>query len=365
MATFNTNAFNSGGLQTNNPKGTFWRGADNNVWVTGDQGTNSAGAWDNNTAGYWSSLGYTQQNDPVQTLGASTTGGSWSGGGGAGGGSGADAFDPQKISAINNVYDQRTSRLKGLLGGLDPRRQSAIDSYMQGFNMNTGMLEDAKNRGMRNLDVSSQQNDQNKVKSFRDISTGIRSSIDAFRNQLGTMNASDSSAADIMAPFAFSKLQTQERGDVLDTYNQNATGINLARQDVEGDFRNQLNSLKFEKDNAIRGIADQYSQIRQSIMDEIATSDEARAFELANLGQQYTMKALQDVQSLDSRFQAQSNELVKRYTSMMPKVDQSIANPQVQQQTFSSYGRTYAPQVNAFSGQDEAIVAPARRRELF
>lgn len=57
------------------PNGYFWKGANGNVYVQGDQGINSAGKWDANTAAYWSSRGFVQTPDSPthgSVLGAST-----------------------------------------------------------------------------------------------------------------------------------------------------------------------------------------------------------------------------------------------------------------------------------------------------
>ena len=56
-----------GGGSWGDPKptnGTYWRGADGNVWVSGAQGVNSAGAFDANTNAYWNGLGYQEVFDP-------------------------------------------------------------------------------------------------------------------------------------------------------------------------------------------------------------------------------------------------------------------------------------------------------------
>lgn len=44
--------------------GSFWTGADGNVYVAGSQGTHSAGRADANTNNYWTSRGFTSQADP-------------------------------------------------------------------------------------------------------------------------------------------------------------------------------------------------------------------------------------------------------------------------------------------------------------
>lgn len=54
-----------------NPVGYFWRGADGNVYVQGENGINSAGAWDANTANYWGGKGFIQTAD---SIGASSRG---------------------------------------------------------------------------------------------------------------------------------------------------------------------------------------------------------------------------------------------------------------------------------------------------
>lgn len=253
------------------------------------------------------------------------------GGGGAGGGS-------LSSGQINSIYDTRIGRLRSLLDRTPSQQQSALDQYNLAYDQNYNSLNSSYNQGKANLDFQSQQNQNQRAKSYRDIAQGIRNTLESGANRLGTMNALDSSASPMLA-YALANLQAQQRGQANDVFNTNEQQIGMARTNMDTEFNNQINALQSEKRMKIQEIADKYATIRQQIADEIANSDAQRAYELANIGQQYTMQALSDIQGLEDTYNQASNSWVQSALASMPKANTTPFGQTATQSNYGMYGR--------------------------
>ena len=272
----------------------------------------------------------------------------------------AAAQTAAQLSAINQVYDSRNGRLTNMLGQIPTQQDTALNMYNTSWDTNKGALDNARTQGLNSLDFNAAQNEQQKVRSYRDIASGIRNTLESASNRLGTMNASDSSVAPMLA-YALANLQAQQRGQANDVYGSNMGQLNLARTNMEGDYTQQLNALNAEKRNRIQEIADKYAQTRQQIMDEMATSDEARTYELANLGQHYTMKTLADITALENQYNQASQQWVSQATAKMPSVNtQAYQAPAMN--SYGTYGRGASVDGNQpLSYQDALAVSPLRK----
>lgn len=276
-----------------------------------------------------------------------------------GGGTGSNTA--LQANTINQVYDARNGRLQYLLDQMPTQQDKALGQYNQSWDLNRSALDNSYNQGKANLDFQTQQNDQQKVRSFRDIASGIRNTLESASNRLGTMNAGDSSAAPMLA-YALANLQAQQRGQANDVYNTNATQIGLARNSMEGDYNQQLNALNVEKQQRIQDIADKYLQTRQQILDEMANSDQSRAYELANIGQQYTMKALSDINALESQYNQASQQWVSNALASMPKVNTATFNTTPTMSNYGTYGRGAAVDTGYDpNAVDTTTVSPLRK----
>ncbi len=268
--------------------------------------------------------------------------------------------DATQRNAVNSVYDSRIGRLQNLFNTIPTQQDNALNTYNAQFDANMGALNNSLNTGRANLDFQASQNEQQKVRSFRDIAQGIRNTMESAANRLGTMNATDSSASPMLA-YALANLQAQQRGQANDTFNTNSQQIGLARNNMETEFNTQMGMLNAEKKSRIQEIADRYTQIRQQITDQIAQSDEARAFELANLGQQYTMRALADIQNLENEYSQASQSWVQNALSAMPRVNTQPFSNTPEMQGYGTYGRGTAVDGGVQTANDSIALSPLRR----
>lgn len=271
------------------------------------------------------------------------------GGGGSGGGSGSP--DPAILAgAVNGVYDSRNARLSSLLGQIPGQRDQALNQFNNNADVQLGALNNAASTGRANIDFQDTENQNMRQRSYRDIASGIRNTMEASANRLGAMNASDSSAS-TMLQFALANLQAQQRGQANDTFGSNSAQIGMARNNMENEFTNQMNAFTNEKRNRIQEIADKYAATRAQIVDQMAQSDEARAYELANLGQQYTQRALNDITALENDYNTVADQWLKSAMAGLPQINTQPFNQTAQTSAYGAYGRGAPVQDNLTSSQ--------------
>ena len=143
--------------------GSFWRGSDGNVYVAGSAGTNSAGAWDDNTQKYWSDRRYQMVNDPTasQVLGDSTPAPTQTS---SATGPVAPILNRASIDNTQTAIDQLPTIL-----------ESALQAERARYNNTTGDFN-AQEQGQRKVyDQSTVTNQQNYDANFMDsIRAGIK-----------------------------------------------------------------------------------------------------------------------------------------------------------------------------------------------
>lgn len=266
-------------------------------------------------------------------------------------GSGSGSVNPSILAgAVNSVYDSRNARLNSLLNQIPTQRDQALSQFNNNADVQLGALNNAASTGRANIDFQDQENQNMRQRSYRDIASGIRNTMEASANRLGAMNASDSSAS-TMLQYALANLQAQQRGQANDTFGSNSAQIGLARNNMENEFTNQMNAFNNEKRNRIQEIADKYSATRAQIVDQMAQSDEARAYELANLGQQYTQRALSDIAGLEQQYNTVAEQWLQSALAGLPQVNTQPFQQTAQTQAYGAYGRGTPVQDNLTSSQ--------------
>lgn len=155
--------------------GVYWIGTDGKVWVAGSQGTNSAGAADANTDGYWQKLGFVKIADPNpgSTPDSSSTAASY---GFTGGGS-SSGSDTSK-------EDAQRKALRGEIGGYRDDIQSAYDAL---FGNLDALLK------ARDAELEKQYGDQ--IKKATEQYTGAIPEIENSYASIGAADSTDTADA--------------------------------------------------------------------------------------------------------------------------------------------------------------------------
>lgn len=329
-------------------KGTYWKGSDGNVWVAGDSGTNSAGAWNDGTIDYWNNLGYQQIADPSRTIDGPVNY-DYTGTGGTG--------STTQNQLLQQGMNTGIANLEGQLRVLDPQEQGAKLRVTDQFNTNQGRLTQDYNTGVGNLQRATDNVNESKTRSLANLGDWLRGMGQGYQNQLGTMGAGNSSATGLIN-FALGKQGGRERGNIL----QDATGqlenIDLQGQQLEVDFQRANQDLNKWKESSLFDITTQYQQARNQINNSIL---DARARAAAEM--ELTQQAVDYLSQLEQNYRTQAEGLASRYAQVTQPgtaINQSLMNFQttpVQQASLNGIGMPTA--VNPESG----VEAFLRRRD--
>ena len=133
----------------NKRNGSFWKGADGNVYVQGANGINSAGRWDSNTENYWSSRGFYRTPDsqtnhtPNTGPGGDTIGGFPGVIGGDGGAAARAAAEDRRNRdfTIGNI-DNQIAAYERQFGDLDAQERAGLNALQDAYNRGMGRLNE-------------------------------------------------------------------------------------------------------------------------------------------------------------------------------------------------------------------------------
>lgn len=162
--------------------GTFWKGADGNVYVAGSKGVNAAGQWDGNTQNYWTSRGFKMQSDPnapktpgvnSNVIGANT------------GASGGGTVYPDK----SNDIAMQTAGLGNIQSGEDASLGKLTDTYNSVMGEYNGDLADANKSYTNNSNDNRNDLETNKGTALENARQG-RQGLFGTLASLGALNGS-------------------------------------------------------------------------------------------------------------------------------------------------------------------------------
>lgn len=158
------------------------------------------------------------------------------------------------ITSARGIYDQ-------IAQGLGQTRQTALDK-----------LGIARGRVGANVANSTQDLQKNLAGVIRN--TGM---------QLGAMGAGDTSASNIMAPYAYTKMAGQEFGKIQRQGNDQLFQIETQERDTENQYNQMINQANIEKEQQLQEIRNQYGGVISQIRQRMAEMPAERAQAMAGL----------------------------------------------------------------------------------
>lgn len=245
--------------------GVFWQGADGNVYVKGDKGVNSAGAWDNNTNSYWGGRGFNQIADPNAPKAASNTGsssgGSFSGGGAAGTAAVAGPIAPtaeqlaqplaslaQLDTILNNKNAQTDAEYNRAIGGYDAQDKLDKQTYDQNDQENNSSLA---------------RNNQAALLNATNAGTGLRGVL----SSLGGLAGSGENIVRRLVNLA----ANSDAGAARQTFDTNATQLNTEWQKTDQAEKQRRADADATHADDLQNNKAQVLNSRQSILQQIAS----------------------------------------------------------------------------------------------
>lgn len=316
------------GATSSAPKssGYFWKGADGKVYVQGSSGINSAGSWDNNTANYWGSRGYTQTPDSPVTHAATanntaptgnTTNTSYGGAtnGGAATGSAPAIVYPDKSNDIminqHGLDALGTGRDTGL---------STIDAALAKFN---GMADDDLNTAGTEYHNQSTENSKDlQVNKQTALERGVqgRQGLFGTLSSLGALNGTGLE----LANRAVQRGTNEDLTTGANTYAQNQNGLDSGYDTYTRTEKRLKQQAADAADNNKKQVMNDYYKNQQTY--------------LKNIGDDYQAEGKTD----------QASNYYKQSADLFPSINSSVTPTISLGYTGSAYA---APTLSQYAGK--------------
>lgn len=162
------------------------------------------------------------------------------------------------IDSLNSQYGQMESSLNPMYS----QQEGAINQQYQGGLRNIDLQAQ---EGQRTLDGQTSTVQTNQTNNLRDLADAVRNSYQSFSNQLGAYGAGDSSASNVMLPYALSRMEAKQRGNVTQQTGQLLGDIEGRRATLNNAVMQEKNKLDMEKGNQLSQLAQWFNQAKSTL----------------------------------------------------------------------------------------------------
>jgi len=187
----------------------------------------------------------------------------------------------------------------------DRRVGQVADTYKTIFSG----LDEAKQAGMSKLNLSREEVGRRAANSVQDLKQNLNQVMRNTGMQLGAMGAGDTSASQVMAPYAYTKMAGKEFGGIARQANEQFGTIDQKGVDLEQEYGAMYNQTEIEKSSQIEAIrSDVGSQIAR-IREMIPQVDAQKAQALAGLEQSLLTQAQQALTQIQAEDRQRKDSL--------------------------------------------------------
>lgn len=223
--------------------------------------------------------------------------------------------------AWDNYFRSLDEQYNNLPGQAEDLNKIAQNSYNQSV-LDIGTNQ-ADNQAL--LDTQKRKNEENQVKSLRDIADNIRNLYRSGNIYLGSRGAGDSSAANQYS-YAVTKLGSKQRGGVLEQTRSLANDI-ADREALLGRLvLSEKSKIKTELDNKVLETSQWLKGMQEQIKGMRANGELQKGQSLAQLSQDILNTATNRLLQAESQARERENGLISWATSNSANINQLKAN---------------------------------------
>ena len=243
--------------------GSFWRGADGQVYVAGQDGTNAAGDWNTDTFNYWNDRKYRLINDPTGQFdplsGGNPTGTAPTGPYGTGTGTGTEFKDTTKqresalaaLSALDTVQTNRLSQEEQSYNDLIARYQAEKLKEQGRYTDQVGENERALSSGSQAAMLAAAQGGR-----------GLRATLAA----MGALGGTGS----VLADRAITDSANKDLGGAQENFKTNAKTLQTAWGDFEDQDKERRKTAENTKISNRQAVEGDILTERQKLLQDMA-----------------------------------------------------------------------------------------------
>lgn len=220
--------------------------------------------------------------------------------------------DEARIRAmIQSGFGDYQNRLNQMIPQYQGWANKAKQNLGQGYESIFNQLKQAKQTGLSNLDVSRNQVKSRENQSIEDIQRNMRDVIRATQMKLGAMGAGGSSASEVMAPYAYTKLGGQQAGLVQRQANDQFFEIDKQVNDTKNTFEQLMSKTEQDKVGKMQEIEDKYNSLIANIQDRLAQAPVQEQQALANLAQSFAGQKIAELSQIDAEDRAMKQRIAE------------------------------------------------------
>lgn len=255
--------------------GVFWKGSDGNVYVSGKDGTNSAGNFDGNTANYWNAQGFKQISDPnvgkqnVAQPGANNTS-TYNTGTGSGSGASWSSSDQANYQAALDQANFGLDRLPNQL-------KIAQGNINNGYNNALHQQDVLKGNAQTTYNNGNTENQQNYRTSQNDINQMAAGDRQSLLRYLASMGAGGGSEALYAVPEAVGEVASKGLSGASQNFAGNSKALTTNWQNFQNDDKQKRIDLANEQANQLNQAQAQNDSSRSSLLEQIRSLNGQRA----------------------------------------------------------------------------------------
>lgn len=194
-------------------------------------------------------------------------------------------------------YERRLGELEGLYG---QQQQSALGSAEQTYANILKGLEEQKGSGLAKLETGRQQVKARGAQSLEDLKRNLEDVVKSMSFRLGALGAGDTSATQVMLPYAYTKLAGVQGGAIQRQVNDQLFEIDKQQKDLETQFSQLWTQMQSEKANLLEQIRNEYGQKLAYIQSLRAQLPRERAEALSTLARELKNEALGRLVTLEN-----------------------------------------------------------------
>lgn len=198
---------------------------------------------------------------------------------------------------------QRQQTIADMINQLSPNYQNDINTLNQNFNnyMNRYMTDLSRNNQM--FDYQNKQIEDSRTRGLADLNKQVEQSARNLNTMFAQANASDSSAAQRVAPYALNQQMQTGKNTIDEQYTDYMRDLNNSRNDYMYNFTNTVQDLQAQHTQKLSDITKSYEDMRLQLLDRMnATTDAGEIQRLQQIGTNMALQARQQIADLQNSY---------------------------------------------------------------
>lgn len=209
------------------------------------------------------------------------------------------AREEQTRGEINTAFDAIEGGYSNILTDWQDREKAAVEGAQKTAEVAKKGISDARDSANALLENNVTQVGERAKRATQKVADNLSQMQIATSMQLGSIGAGDSSATNVMAPFAYQKLAGKNQGEIQMQANDQYADIDNKKVEVKTTYDKMITDLDTSILDSLEGIRQTYGGQISQVKQALASAKGERAKALAALSSQLMSEAASKLQMLD------------------------------------------------------------------